>query len=160
MENATKALIIAGAILISILIIALGVMVYNNASGTVSSSDMTSTEIEAFNQKFLQYMSDNMSATEVTSLISAVQANNEAEYSSGSNRYIMLTVNQVSNGSGIYDVYGNNVNYTKSITVQTVSQSYTYSYVATYENGVIETITITPNNASTSTFSSRTSSSD
>ncbi len=32
MENASKALIIAGAILISILIVGLGVIIYNNVS--------------------------------------------------------------------------------------------------------------------------------
>ena len=145
MENATKALIIAGAILISILIIALGVMVYNNASSSVSNSDMTSTEIETFNQKFLQYLSDNMSASEVSSLITAVQASNEAEYSSGSNRYIKLTVQQYVNNTNTTNVYGSNVNYIGTNSVKTVSSSYTYSYSVTYDDGIIETISIKAN---------------
>ena len=38
MENASKALIIAGAILLSILIISLGIMVYSNAKNTYGST--------------------------------------------------------------------------------------------------------------------------
>ena len=41
MENASKALIIAGAILLSILIISLGIMVFQNAKSTVGSADMS-----------------------------------------------------------------------------------------------------------------------
>ena len=38
MENASKALIIAGAILLSILIIAIGMFIYNSASSTITDS--------------------------------------------------------------------------------------------------------------------------
>ena len=145
MENATKALIIAGAILISILIIALGVMVYNNASSSVSSSDMTSTEIETYNQEFLQYLSDNMSANEVTSLVTKVQSHNEAEYTSGSNRYVQITVTTIQNATNTTNVYGNAYNYVSSTTVKTISSSYTYGYKADYEDGLIKIITVTPN---------------
>lgn len=41
MENASKALIIAGAILLSVLIISLGIMVYNNAKNTVGSANLS-----------------------------------------------------------------------------------------------------------------------
>ena len=42
MENASKALIIAGAILISILIIGLGVFIYQQAQSTVSKANLNS----------------------------------------------------------------------------------------------------------------------
>ena len=35
MENATKALMIAGAVLIAILIIGVGMMIYNSAQGSI-----------------------------------------------------------------------------------------------------------------------------
>lgn len=55
MENASKALIIAGAILLAILLISLGIMIFNQAQDTVNNSGMTQAEISAFNNKFLKY---------------------------------------------------------------------------------------------------------
>ncbi len=56
MENASKALIIAGAILLSIAIIGIGMFVYNSVSETISSSaDMTEQEVNAYNSEFSNY---------------------------------------------------------------------------------------------------------
>ena len=57
MENASKALIIAGAILISILLISVGVMVMNSASEVTGQSgeSMKSAAIQAYNADFLNY---------------------------------------------------------------------------------------------------------
>ena len=76
MENASKALIIAGAILLAILIISLGIMIYNQASGVVNNNAMSEVEIQSFNQKFEQYLGDNVRGANVNSLLSAVRNNN------------------------------------------------------------------------------------
>ena len=55
MENASKALIIAGAILLAILLISLGIMIYTQASGVVNNNAMSEVEISSFNKKFTQY---------------------------------------------------------------------------------------------------------
>ena len=56
MENASKALIIAGAILLSIAIIGVGMFVYNSVSETITSSaDMSQDEINTYNQTFANY---------------------------------------------------------------------------------------------------------
>ena len=55
MENASKALIIAGAILLSILLISLGILVYNNAKGTIQDANLDSEEAQTFNTKISQY---------------------------------------------------------------------------------------------------------
>ena len=57
MENASKALIIAGAILISILLISVGVMVMNSANSVTGGAEesMKSAEIQQFNADFLNY---------------------------------------------------------------------------------------------------------
>lgn len=56
MENASKALIIAGSILVSIVIISLGVMIVSNVTGLVqSSSDMSGEEVRTFNSPFIAY---------------------------------------------------------------------------------------------------------
>ena len=69
MENATKALIIAGAILLSILLISLGILVYNNAKGTIEEADLTEQEIQAYNAKFTGFLGDNKSPVIVEQLV-------------------------------------------------------------------------------------------
>lgn len=55
MENASKALIIAGAILLSIAIIGIGMYVYNNAADAMSGTDMTAEQVRTYNQTFTNY---------------------------------------------------------------------------------------------------------
>ena len=76
MENASKALIIAGAILISILIIGLGVFIYQQAQSTVSKAKLNSQEAQAQNQQFDNYFGDKVSAQEVKQLCTTVRSNN------------------------------------------------------------------------------------
>lgn len=72
MENASKALIIAGAILLSILIIALGVFVFNQARSAMGNINMSEQEIAAFNSKFENYAGDQKGSS-VKSLISTLR---------------------------------------------------------------------------------------
>ena len=75
MENASKALIIAGAILLAILIISLGILIYNQAAGVVNNNAMSQVETQQFNQQFTQYEGDVRGAT-VNSMLQAVLSNN------------------------------------------------------------------------------------
>lgn len=77
MENASSALIIAGAILLSILIIAIGIYIFNSAQGTIDSSlqSMTSQEVDAFNSQFTSYQGDEVSGSNVKSLMTKLAAN-------------------------------------------------------------------------------------
>ena len=56
-ENASKALLIARAILLCILIIAIGMFIYNSTQSTIvdSLSTLSTQEIEAYNNQFLAY---------------------------------------------------------------------------------------------------------
>ena len=74
MENASKALIIAGSILLSILIIALGMYIFSTSSTSSNLSQLTETEIQAFNAKFENY-NQSQRGSDVLSLINAVRAN-------------------------------------------------------------------------------------
>lgn len=82
MENASKALIIAGAILLAILLISLGIMIFNQAQDTVNNSGMSQAEITAFNNKFLKYEGKGKTGSEVKALLSEVIANNGDENNS------------------------------------------------------------------------------
>lgn len=77
MENASKALIIAGAILISIILISVGIMVVQSAGGLVDTgaSQMNQQEIQAFNTQFLNYSGSQKGST-VRTLIQTVISNN------------------------------------------------------------------------------------
>ena len=86
MENATKALMIAGAVLIAILIIGVGMMIYNSAQGSIegATSKISQQEIELFNSGFTQY-EGNVSGSQVKSLISSVINNNNQYGETGDN---------------------------------------------------------------------------
>ncbi len=78
MENASKALIIAGAILISILLISVGILVMNS-TGDVQDQmqqQMSATEKSSFNAQFTSYEGENRSASQVKSLYNQVQSSN------------------------------------------------------------------------------------
>ena len=78
MENASKALIIAGAILISILIVGLGVIIYNNVSNIATTGTLDAEQITAHNSPFEGYFGDYVSGSNVRALLTQVQANNSA----------------------------------------------------------------------------------
>ncbi len=82
MENASKALIIAGAILLAILIISLGILIYNQAAGIVNSNSMSDVEITQFNAQFTQYQG-TQSGTTVRALLQEVLSNNMTQDDDG-----------------------------------------------------------------------------
>ena len=55
MENATKALLIAAAILIAIVLVSIGVFVLRQGQDAIGSVNMSESEILAFNSKFDSY---------------------------------------------------------------------------------------------------------
>ena len=75
MENASKALIIAGAILLAILIISLGILIYNQAAGIANGNAMSEVEITQFNTQFTQY-EGRQSGSTVRALLQKVISNN------------------------------------------------------------------------------------
>ena len=77
MENASKALIIAGAILLSILIIALGVFVFNQAKSAVGNTGLSDQEVAAFNSKFDSY-EGKQKGSSVKALINTVRNYNKS----------------------------------------------------------------------------------
>ena len=81
MENASKALIIAGAILLAILIIGLGMVVYSRASGALDTSTIDQQKVQAYNSPYEQYFGDKVSGSQVRGLIDTVRAHNNATIS-------------------------------------------------------------------------------
>jgi len=81
MENASKALIIAGAILISIVLIAVGVLVVNNMNEPVDEAiaQMSDQAKRIFNSKFEGFAGDKRLPGDARALISAIIASNASE---------------------------------------------------------------------------------
>lgn len=77
MENASKALIIAGAILVSILIIGLGMTLYNNAAGTLERANIDETAVRQYNASFTSYDGQtNVKGANIKALIRDVITHN------------------------------------------------------------------------------------
>ena len=127
MENASKALIIAGAILISIVLIAVGVMVVNGANGAIDTAigQMSDSEKTIFNQKFEPY-EGKQKGSSVKSLISAVEANNSND--SGATEVAIQD-----NGTKVEDI---------STYRAEIKNSKTYTVSFGKENGVITSVNI------------------
>ena len=88
MENASKALIIAGAILLAILLISLGIIIFSPAQDTVNNSGMTQAEVQTFNGQLVKY-EGSQKGTVVKTMIQEVLAINN----NGSGYTITVNVN-------------------------------------------------------------------
>lgn len=83
MENATKALLIAAAVLVAILIISFGLVIYNKSTTATDSADLTATQIQAQNEKFAKYEGKNQRGSVVNALLETVLTNNTTATSEG-----------------------------------------------------------------------------
>ena len=139
MENASKALIIAGAILLAILIISLGIMIYNQASGVVNNNAMSEVDISSFNQKFMQYTGTNVRGSQVNALLSQISSNN-ITYQDDTSRQVTLTVTSGTtwNGTAPQGTLSDGKSYDKASTGAT----YKVDYTTDSKTGLIDTITI------------------
>lgn len=80
MENAVKALLIAAAVIIAIVLITLGMNLLNTGSEQIDNVDFSEYEIEQFNGKFRKFEGESVSGSEVNTLITTVfNHNNQQE---------------------------------------------------------------------------------
>ena len=91
MENASKALLIAGALLLSIMILTVGIILYNNFSDTTKkySDNLSATELAKFNAKFEVFRGrTDVTEQEIVSLINIV-----AEYKKKTPMDVAISIN-------------------------------------------------------------------
>ena len=136
MENASKALIIAGAILLAILLISVGIMIFNQAQDTITNSGMSEAEITAFNNKFLKY-EGKQKGTIVKSLVQEVLSSN----SNNAERKVKMKGTAV--GAGATS--------TESPTTSGIDNNKTYNVKITYANGLVNEIEVASPSAGGST---------
>lgn len=136
MENASKALIIAGSILIAIMIISLGIVIFNRFGNSAKKmANMDKQEIAAFNSKITPYVGNHVSGTQVNTLLQYCLSVNMSAKQSG-NTYQAISVD------GETTLDKDSTSYTRVTTGSNVS----YTVDATQDsNGLMTTITITKN---------------
>ena len=104
MENATKALLMGGAILIAILLISIGVLLFQSTDDIrgEANTSMSTAAVGAFNTKFTPYIGKGKSAEQTKALISLINANN----ANSSHNVKMVDINSASDISSSfkYDV--------------------------------------------------------
>lgn len=78
MENATKALLIAGSVLIAILLIAMGMKIFTSTEGTTgaTTATMDATAIATFNNQFTNYLNKTLTVNQCATLIQKMIASN------------------------------------------------------------------------------------
>ena len=135
MENASKALIIAGAILLSILIISLGIVVVTNARSTIDKANVDQTEAETFNSKFEAYVGDKKTMSEVKACISAVNS------SQGGTHKIDV---YFPSGSKITGTMPSGLSTGVTYKIE-VKDSYKADGTTSGQDGYVDTVTITQN---------------
>ena len=148
MENASKALIIAGAILLAILLISLGIMIYTQASGVVNTNAMSEVEISTFNKKFTQYGSSNVRGSQITALIDAIIQNNLSNSGDESRKVGLVQSGATTSWSGTPVTAANGTKITTSSQAATALSGKTYNvkYTPNSTTGLVEKIEITPTN--------------
>lgn len=78
MENASKALIMAGAVLIAILLISTGILIFKSTTRLEEQVGTTSKTMAAssFNSQFTSFIGNNVPSVQVKSLISRIISSN------------------------------------------------------------------------------------
>lgn len=127
MENASKALIIAGSVLIAILVISLGLLIFKSTSGTTDQTqELDKTlEVQQFNSQFLKYCGESVKGSQVRTLCEVIIAHN-------ANSDNKVSINEKETATAI-STYRNNIKTNSTYKVEASS----------YVNGLITAISVT-----------------
>ena len=131
MENATKALLMAAAILVAIIIISLGLAVVRQGQEAISNADMSEAEMESYNSKFKNYEGTNVPTSDVNALLSTVLSHNQNEAKKGSGRAVVVKVDSTECVT------------TSSSSYSKLSGTNYYKVVCKMKNGLVTEINVT-----------------
>ena len=161
MENASKALIIAGSVLIAVMLVTLGIFVFNTvANKATDTSKLTEQEIASFNSIFSGYEGESVPGVRVNALIKTVMNSNISSAVEEKGTYI--TIKYPASSGGTVSLGVNNKNEPKAVinggldnpisggtdynsVTKTVSTTHIYSVKINKNNktGIIKTIEVT-----------------
>lgn len=168
MENASKALLIAGAILICILLIAIGMYIYNSAQGTIQTAagQMGQQDKEMYNSMIRKYLGNSKKGSDVKQMIEDVISQN-SQYVNESGKFISIHASGIphytenattlKNANVYEDTNGinNQDNIDKAREMyrtlkQAISAGKNYTVVESERDGIIYAVTITEYTSSSS----------
>lgn len=140
MKKKSKILILTRAVLIAILIASLAILIYYKMENNSKDPSKLDDEAKsAFNSKITLYLGENITGSQINSLLAFTLANNMESIQNNEN-YKCITI--TSNGGSSTLINENSTTYTK---VSTNENS--YIVIGTYdENGLLTKIDITKNN--------------
>lgn len=132
MENSSKALLIAGAIIVAIALVSVSALVYEKVKGTVNNIDMDTTAVSTHNSRFVGYIGE-VTGSQVKVCISNALANNYNENTTteykiqvkvGDDYYISFAADASKSGSGRQDICDNMSTNIKSNDIYTGTVTY------------------------------------
>ena len=135
MENASKALIIAGSVLIGVIIISIGVLFINSTSMLTQSYDekLETDSINGYNNKFLIYAKNN-NAQDMVSLYNLIVENNK-KYEGTADRQVELKVD----GTKWENINPNNLVDAMKVAIPS-ELNYKFQTIDYYSNGYIKSL--------------------
>lgn len=151
MENASKALLMAGGVLIALLVLGALLLMFNQLSHyEKSSSDFKEvTQLSQFNDQFAQYARNDLAGTDLISLVNKVIDYNQKTTGAGEIHYeqkITVSINLAPAGKNSfaqkYGVNGSSVTFT--------SNTYEINANSTYQNNTFVNVINTMRNLETS----------
>lgn len=132
MENASKALLIAAAIIIAIILISLGVYVVRQGQSAMGSINISEHEVSAFNSKWESYQGKQLGSS-VKSLITQV---NNYNRTANDGRIITIATEDQNNATKEFnehtDTYNANTLGINSGTTYNISFAYTKGGLISY----------------------------
>ena len=137
MENATKALLIAAAVLIAIILISLGLAVVRQGQEAVQDADLSEAEATQFNSKFTMYEGSNVSTSRVNALYNAVFSHNNQERAAGTNNFVIIDDQSASVSTEQRDLASNATQVPKK------GGSAYYKVQCFYNNGLVDSVVVT-----------------
>ena len=148
MENASKALIIAGAILLSILIIALGIYVFNMSKSASNTNALSKMEISEFNGTFTNYEGKQTGSTVkglLDEMVSSAVANKDSDDKLPDIQYKNFLTHTTSGKDGTIISNVSNMNTNKMKELKNSIANSHYYYVSTEldaETGLVNKVII------------------
>lgn len=138
MENASKALLIAGAVLICIVLISVGMMIISSSTEVTDQvDDLTSTQAaQTFNNQFSKYAGTQKGSSVKTLLETIATSNNTA--TSGSGKLVSVTF-----ATGNLTSDNNSSNIVSAMSSVVNSKKYKVDITSQDSEGYISAITIT-----------------
>ena len=133
MENASRALVMAGGVLIALLVLGALMLMFNNLSVYQNQQDQNvkNDQIAEFNNQFIPYEKDNLTLMELKSVYNKIESNNQRNPDKHINHNIIT--------DNIYSDIGKKFEELPEIDKQTAR----FSCTITYKDGYDDKMTFT-----------------